>query len=93
MAVSFIVGGNQITQRKPPTSSKSLPDFITLYGKRQYQKENEYTNDSYINIFYPLIFFNRNIGNFGKNQAFFMFEIGQNIRHWLFNPWPVYTLC
>jgi len=29
MAVSFIDGGNQRTQRKPPTCRKSLTNFIT----------------------------------------------------------------
>jgi len=29
VAVSFIGGGNQSTQRKPPTCSKSLTNFIT----------------------------------------------------------------
>jgi hypothetical protein len=30
VAVSFIGGGNQSTQRKPPTCHKSLTNFITL---------------------------------------------------------------
>jgi hypothetical protein len=31
VAVSFIGGGNQSTQRKPPTCSKSLTNFITYF--------------------------------------------------------------